>query len=218
MNKQKNTSIAGNTLMLVMVIVLAILTVIFGGLAIWSYTNYQAARTDVNGQIDKAVLEARNEQIEKDEKKFAEREKEPKRDFVGPDDYGRLTFKYPKTWSSYVATDVTRGGNFEAYLHPVSVPMVRDTERFALRVKIENRDYDQVLNTYLGLVNKGDLRSSATTSQGNTGTRYDGNFTKDIRGSAVVYKLRDKTITVRTDAETFKPDFEEIIKTINYNQ
>jgi hypothetical protein len=66
-------------------------------------------------------------------------------------------------------------------------------------------------------VKKGDLRSSATSANGNNGTRLDGSFTKDIRGSAVIYKIRDKTLTIRTDADTFKPDFENIIKTINFN-
>ena len=52
---------------------------------------------------------------------------------------------------------------------------------------------------------------------GNTGTRLDGNFSKNIRGAAVIYKVRDKTATVRTDAnETFKADFNKIIQTINF--
>jgi hypothetical protein len=67
-------------------------------------------------------------------------------------------------------------------------------------------------------VKKGSLRSSATSANGNNGTRLDGNFTKDIRGSAVIYKIRDKTVTIQTDADTFKPDFENIIKTLNFNQ
>jgi hypothetical protein len=208
----------GNTLMLVMVVVLALLTVTFGGLAIYLNTQYQAKSTDVNGQIERAVLEGKNEQQEEDDKKFADREKEPNKQFIGPDDYGRLTFSYPKTWSAYVDTDVSRGGKYEAYLNPGVVPPVTSKEQFALRVLIEEKDYDKVVDQYASLVKKGDLRNSSTSSEGNIGTRLDGNFNKDIRGSAVIYKLRDKTITLRTDADTFKPDFENIIKTISFNQ
>jgi hypothetical protein len=208
----------GVSLILVMVIILAVTTVIFGGLAIWAYTQYQAKSTDVNGQIKVAVVEAEKVQQEADEKKFAEREKEPNRDFVGPDDYGRVTFKYPKTWSVYVASDPTRGGKYEAYLHPITVPKTSETEQFALRVLVEERDYDQVIESYKSKVNSGDLASSSTTSQGNVGTRFDGNFSQNIRGSAVVYKIRDKTLTLRTDANTFKPDFENIIKSVSFNQ
>lgn len=208
----------GVSLLLVMVIILAVTTVVFGGLSIWAYTQYQSKSTDVNGQIKVAVVEAEKAQQEVDEKKFSEREKEPNRDFVGPDDYGRVAFKYPKTWSAYIASDPTKGGKYEAYLHPITVPKISATEQFALRVTIEDRDYDQVLESYKAKVNSGDLASSSTTSQGNIGTRFDGNFSTNIRGSAVVYKVRDKTLTLRTDANTFKPDFENIIKTVSFSQ
>ncbi len=208
----------GVSLLLIMVIILAFTTIIFGGLSIWAYSQYQARNTDVAGQIKLATVDAEKKQQEVDEKKFAEREKEPRLDFAAPDDYGRVAFKYPKTWSVYVATDPTRGGTYEAYLHPKQVPMVSADEQFALRVRIENRDYDQILETYKSKVNSGDLASSTTTSQGETGTRFDGNFNNKIRGSAVVFKVRDKTLTLRTDANTFKPDFEEIIKSVTFNQ
>jgi hypothetical protein len=214
----KQTQQQGNTLMLVMVVVLALLTVTFGGLAIYLNSQYQSKSTDVNGQIERAVLVGKNEQQEEDDKKFAEREKEPNEPFVGPDNYGRLTFMYPKTWSVYVDTDVSRGGKYEAYLHPRVVPPVSSKEQFALRVLIEEKDFDKVVDQYASLVKKGDLRSSTTSSEGHTGTRLDGNFNKDIRGSAVIYQLRDKTITVRTDADSFKGDFEDIVKTISFNQ
>ncbi|KKW01213.1 MAG: hypothetical protein UY35_C0033G0006 [Candidatus Saccharibacteria bacterium GW2011_GWC2_48_9] len=209
---------AGISLPIVMVVILALTTIVFGGLAIWAYTEYQRSSTDVNSQVRIAVVEAQKEQQEDDEEKFAQREKEPNLDFTTPDDYGRVTFKYPKNWSVYVATDPTRGGKYEAYLHPKEVPMVKTNEQFALRVLIEDRDYDQVTDSYKSKVNSGDLAYSTTNSQGNIGARYDGNFSQNIRGAAVAYKVRDKTLTLRTDADTFKPDFEAIIKTISFNQ
>lgn len=202
---------------MIAIIGLILLVLVAGGLAIWAYFAYNEQKTDVDGRVGLAVAEAKKEQSDDDEKKFAEREKEPNRQFVGPDDYGRLTFDYPKTWSVYVAHDVSRGGTYEAYLNPVTVPPVSPTQQFALRVTVEERDYDQVVKSYEALVKKGDLRTTATSANGNNGTRLDGNFTKDIRGSAVVYKIRDKTVTLRTDADTFKPDFENVIKTINFN-
>lgn len=204
--------------MLIMVIILSAATIIFGGLSIWAYTAYQGASNDVEGQIKVAVLEAKAEQQSELEQDFRKKENEPNREFVGPDDYGRVSFKYPKTWSVYVATDPTKGGKYEAYLHPVTVPRISSTEQFALRVTIEEQDYDRVIDSYRSKVNSGDLRSSVTQSEGYEGTRYDGNFTQNIRGSAVVYKIRDKTLTLRTDANTFTPDFDSIISTIKFNQ
>lgn len=202
---------------LITIIGLVVLVLALGGLAIWSYLAYSEQKTNVDNKISLAVAEAKNQQATADEEKFAQREREPNRQFVGPDDYGRLVFDYPKTWSVYVAKDVSRGGNYEAYLNPITVPPVSQTQQVALRVTIEERDYDQVVSSYEALVKKGDLRSSAVSANGNNGTRLDGSFSKDIRGAAVIFKVRDKTVTLRTDADTFKPDFENIIKTINFN-
>lgn len=213
--KNENGAVSGS---LIAIIVLGILFLAAGSAAIWAYSNYTEQKTNVDGKIDLAVAEARKEQSDIESAKFAEREKEPNRQFVGPDDYGRLTFSYPKTWSVYVAKDVTEGGDYLAYLNPVTVPPVSDKQQFSLRVTIEQSDYDKVIGTYKTRVDKGDLRSGVFSANGNSGARFDGNFTKDIRGSAVVMKVRDKTVTLRTDADTFKPDFDAIIKTINFNQ
>jgi len=199
-------------------IVSAVFLLTFIGLSIWLYINYSEQKTNVNTKIDAAVAIAKKDQADIDETKFAQREKEPLRAFVGPDDYGRVTFDYPKTWSIYVNKDVSKGGTYEAYLNPITVPPVSLTQQFALRVTIEEKDYDKVISTYESLVKKGDLKSSSVAVDGVNGTRLDGNFTKDIRGSAVIFKIRDKTLTIRTDANTFAPDFNTLITTIKFNQ
>ena len=216
MNRRRHEQggVSGSTLAIIGLIILVLGA---GSAAIWAYVNYNEQKTNVDGKIDLAVAEAKKEQSDVDEAKFAEREKEPNRQFVGPDDYGRLTFMYPKTWSVYVARDVSKGGSYESYLNPVTVPPVSNTQQFSLRVLVEEKDYDQVVKSYENDVEKGELRSSVTSANGHNGTRLDGNFTKDIRGSAVIYKIRDKTLTIRTDADTFKPDFEKIITTIDFN-
>lgn len=203
---------------LVAIVALIFLFIIAGSLAIWAYLQYNEARTNVDGKVDVAIAEAKKEQADADERKFSQREKEPNRQFVGPDDYGRVTFDYPKTWSVYEAKDVSKnGGVYEAYLNPVKVPPVSATQQFALRVIIEQEDYAEILKTYQSKIKDGKLRSSSFSANGNDGTRIDGSFTDEIRGSAVVFKIRDKTLTVRTDANTFKPDFDTLIKTLNFN-
>ncbi len=213
-NKHEQGLISGS---LVAIIGLSVLALAAGTTAIWAYLSYNEQKTNVDGKVSLAVAEAKKAQSDTDEAKFAEREKEPLRQFVGPDDYGRLVFNYPKTWSAFVAADTSQGGTFTAYLNPIVVPPVSSTQQFALRVTIEQKDYDQVVQSYQALVKKGDLRNTPTSANGNNGTRFDGSFSKDIRGAAVIYKIRDKTVTLRTDADTFKPDFENLIKTINFN-
>ncbi|TAL14859.1 hypothetical protein EPN95_01375 [Patescibacteria group bacterium] len=190
------------------------------GFAIWSFVNYTEQKTNVDGKIDDAVAVAKKAQADSDEAKFAARDKEPNREFVGPDDYGQLRFNYPKTWSVYINKDAsTTGGTYEAYLNPVSVPAVSSTQQYALRVTIEQQDYNTVITSYNTLVKTGALHSSAVVAaNGVNGTRLDGNFTKDIRGAAVIFKIRDKTVTLRTDANTFLGDFNALIATIKFNQ
>lgn len=201
-------------------IIIGLVVVILGisGVAIWSYLKYQEARDDVDGQIAVAVAAAKKEQAEEDELKIQAARENPYVQFVGPADYGRVTFNYPRNWSAYVHKDASKGGNFEAYLNPITVPPVSINERYALRVVIEDKDYESVLSSYERLVDKGDLKTSNITINGYNGTRIDGAFSKDIRGSAVLFKIRDKTLTIRSDANTFKKYFDEIIKTIEFNQ
>lgn len=200
-------------------IIFIITTLIAAGFGAWAYINYLDQKSNVDGKISTAVAEAVKSQADEDAANFLEKEKQPNRQFAGPDDYGHLTFDYPKTWSVYVSKDASTGGTFEAYLHPAVVPPLSISERYALRVSIEEQDYDKVVGGYTTLVSRGDLKSSTfKIDETNSGTRLDGNFTKDIRGSAVIFKIRDKTVTLQSDAETFRADFDALIKTIAFNK
>lgn len=209
--KQLNMTLIG-------LIIVSILFIVAGSLAIWAYVNYDKERSNVESRMATAASEAKKEQSDSDEKKFAEREKEPNYQFVSPDDFGRVVFSYPKTWSTYEEYDVTKSQLYEAYLHPKVVPTVKPDNKFALRLRIETANYDDILKPYEKLIEKGELKSTPFSANGNAGTRLDGNFDKNLRGAAVFLKVRDKTLTVRTDSPLFLPDFENIIKTIDYNK
>lgn len=193
-------------------------TLAAGGVAVWAYLNYMDQKNHVDSITDQAVAVAVKEAEDKAAAEFLEKEKQPNRQFVGPVDYGRLSFDYPKTWNVYVAKDANSGGTFEAYFSAEPVPPISAIEKYALRVTIEERDYDKVIDSYRTLVSRGDLKSSSVKADEQNGTRLDGAFTKDIHGSAVIFKIRDKTVTIRTDAETLKPDFDALIKTITFNK
>ncbi len=202
------------------IIALIILVIAFGSFGIWSYLNYVEQKKDVDGKIADAEEKAKLLQSTADEEKFAKREKEPLRQFVGPADYGRLTFDYPKTWSAYQATDVSKGGGitYEAYLNPILVPPTYETNKIALRVKIEQKTYDQVLASYDKQIQKGELKTSIYNDGVHTGTTMIGNFTKDTISTTVFLKMRDRTLTLRTDGDVFKDDFAAILKTVKFNE
>ncbi len=199
-------------------IILIIVTAGLIALSVWIYFNYNDQKTNVDSKIDAAVSIAKKDQVNLDNIKRTESEKLPNRQFVGPNDYGRVTFDYPKTWSVYINKDATNGGTYEAYLNPVTVPPVSLSQQYALRVVIDQQDIDKAIASYDTAVKKGDLKSYSVSANGNMGTRLDGVFSKDIRGSVVLFKIRDKTLTIRTDATTFKDDFNKLISTIKYTK
>ena len=206
-------------LWIILTFVFIFTTLAGAGLGVWALLNYYEQKATVDSQVTSAVAEAVKHEQDVAAKHLLEVENTPNRAFGGPSDYGNLSFDYSKLWSVYVAKDASKGGNFEAYLNPKTVPPVTAAERFALRVLIEEKDYDQVISSYNSLVTKGDLQASTyKIDETTSGTRLDGNFTKDIRGSAVIFKIRDKTVTLRSDAETFKEYFEALIKTVKFDK
>ncbi|MDO4781200.1 MAG: hypothetical protein Q4A34_02320 [Candidatus Saccharibacteria bacterium] len=197
----------------------AVLFIIAAALAIWMYMAFSEAKANVDTKVQLAKAEAKREQAEADQKEFDERYKNPRIEFVGPSEYGRVSFMYPKIWSVYVDKDGTDRGDYRAYLHPSTVPPVGNrASRFALRLEILNKDFDKVLKGYESLLKKGDVTSSSVEFNGNASTRLDGAFSKELRGSVVLMKVRDKTIRFSTDADTFKPDFKTVLDTVKFVQ
>lgn len=206
MNKNEAGAVIGA---LILNVVLTLLVLIFGSVMIWALVNYNDAKNNVDAKVEVATAEAKKVQAEEDEKKFAEREKQPLRPFISPDDLGGVTFNYPKTWSAFI--EKSGNGSFEAFLHPGVVHPPSARQPYALRVSIETRPYDQVLNTYSAMVKRGDLRSTPVTVNGFSGNRLDGKFSKDVNGAMVIFKVRDKTLRVYTETQAYLNDFNTII-------
>jgi hypothetical protein len=205
--------------LLLSVIVLAVLAA--AGLvgSVVFFLDYNQQKTNVDTKIQAQVAQAQKAQADSDEAKFNERDKEPFRQFVGPDDYGRLSFDYPKTWSVYIYKDVVNPGDtYQAYLNPVSVPAISSSNIYALVVTIQTADFDSILASYNSLVKTGALQSSTVTIGSTAATRLDGAFTSTLHGSMVIFKIRDKTVTLQSEATTFTPDFNSIVSSIKFNQ
>lgn len=209
------------------IVALSILVIVFGSFGIWSYMNYTDQKTNVDQKVDTATASAVLKNSQSLEAKFEAREKEPMRQFSGPSDYGSLTFDYPKTWSAYQATDISSGGGvtYAAYLNPVVVPPVtnaidtkKDSIKFAIRVSIVQATYDQSVDSYQLLVKKGALQSSVYNDGSHTGTKFVGNFSDSIYGTAVLIKMRDRTLTIRTDGDVFQNDYDALLKTVKFNE
>lgn len=204
--------------MVVALIFTSSLSVTFIGLFVWANMQYREANTDLDRKISEAKVEATQETTERLEKNYSELEKEPRKRFAGPIDYGALSFRYPKTWSVYVAKDASRGGDFEAYLNPDYISPISSENLNALRVKIQNKPFEVVAKEYNNYLKQGKIKLSVQTINTETANIYTGQIDQKIVGEVAVFKLRDKTVILQTDANVFIPEFREILKTIEFNR
>ena len=199
-------------------IVVSLLAVLFLGLYIWMTLKWSEASTNVQGKIDVAVAEAKNQLQAKLENEFAEKEQYPFLTFSGPADFGSLTFEYPKNWSVYIPDDASRGGEFNAYLNPGQVNVVSDTTIMALRVSIRTEQIDSVLEDYNRKVQDGEMTVASKVVNKVNVNVFTGKLDNDYQGIVCIFKIRDKTAILRTDSSNvFRENFEKILSTIRFN-
>lgn len=204
----------------IVIIIVSLIAVTFIGLFIWMYVQYSTAEDDIEERIAVKVADAEVEKATEMELEFAEREKDPYRDFVGPADYGQLSFKYPKTWSVYVEEDAASGGDYSAYFNPIQVNTVaRDTIN-ALRVTIRDKSFEDVAAEYQRYMDRkdSDLAVESVTVAGAAANRYTGTIPDtDLSGVIVIFRIRDKTVILQTDSMLFVEDFDRLLTTIQFN-
>lgn len=216
---ERGSGLAG-LLKTIAIVILALISATFIGLFIWMTIQYNEASTDVNGQIKTAVDAAVDDNTMALELEFAEREKDPYREFTGPADYGELSFKYPKTWSLYVAADAANGGNYQAYFNPIEVSAVSATNINALRLIIFDIAFDNVVADYQKFLEQRDsqLSMQSVVVAGVSANRYTGTIPNtQLSGIIVIFRIRDKTVLLQTDSLFFEADFNRLLDTIKFN-
>lgn len=192
-------------------VVLTVLVLGVGGFAVWAYMGYQDNKNNVDAKVELAVKDARTQQKKEDDAAFAEQEKLPTRQLVGPDELGSVTLDYPKTWSVYVGSNGGATPTYESYLYPGAVPPTNSGTPNALRVSVLNASYESTLQQMDQFLKTGDLKASTITLNGVTGVRMDGKLSVNTQGSMVIFKVRDKTLKVFTESDTFRGDFDKIV-------
>lgn len=215
----KQSSVNKTTLFMVLAIIGGLVAVTFIALFIWMYSQWSTAKEDVDSQIDAAVATAVNEKAEEMENQFTEREKSPYNTFAGPIDYGELAFEYPKTWSVYEAKDAANGGDYEAYLNPDKVYPTGTSTINALRVIIADQSYDNYIKQYEQNVKNGKLTVSVRPINGENANLYTGEQPSGkLQGIAAIFRIRDKTAVIQTDAMLFEEDYLRVLDSVRFNQ
>ncbi len=206
---------------LIIMIFLGLLALVFLVLYFMKMKDYNEVKSDIDGQIAVAVAEAVDANTIKLENEFLEREKNPFLSFTGPEDYGEVSFKYPKTWSVYVPAPATKGGTYKAYFDPYQIDPIDDSSSiYALRLTISTKSFESVVSEYnSAMKKKGANLTMETFYIGDTvANRYTGTIPgTSFNGYIVIFKIRDKTVVLRTDSYLFEDDFNKLIESITFN-
>lgn len=213
-NEKKDRSGLIKTICLIFV---SLIAVTFIGLFIFMYINWTNASTDVEGQVDKAVADAEYKLRSELEAEFEEKEKYPLKTFTGPSDFGSLTFEYPKTWSLYVPDDASRAGDYHAYFNPQQVNVVNEQTVMALRVSIVNTLTDEVKRKYESKIEDNKMTVKQKVVNNANVDIYTGELEAEHQGIVCVFKIRDKTAVIQTDAMIFEQDFYNLLEKVKFN-
>jgi hypothetical protein len=199
---------------LIIVIVLFLGAASFG---VWAFMGRQDYKTNSDAKSTKAVATAEKVLSAKKDAEFAEKEKSPVKTYTGPTADGTLKLDYPKTWAAYVIEkDASPGVN--GYMFPNYVPDVSSKGfLFALRIQVSDIAYDKVLKNFDVPIKIGKVTATAyqpAKVAGVIGTRFTGAVVpgdSQKQGVMVVLPLRDKTIQIWTEGDSFRGDFDTIV-------
>jgi len=201
-----------NALLIPLIIasVLLLGAVIFGA---WAFSG----RSDYKNHSDLKAAAAASVAVKQtqvaDAKKYAEEAKNPLKKFVGPSQYGSVTAMYPKTWSGYVISNQSNPLN--AYFQPDVVPVISaQSNAYALRIQVVAQTYSNMLQSYQTLVSTKKVTVapfSFAKVPSVVGSRIDGQISVDDQGTVIIVPLRNMSLVVSTESQTFEPDFNNLV-------
>ncbi len=196
--------------------VLAVIAIAFGTLALLKISDYNKLSQDFDTKLSKSVTEKVDSELTKIEAEYNTKYNQPYNEFVGPEDYGRVTFKYPRTWSVYVASDVNSDKNYMVYFNPDKVLPTGKKNVYALTFEIVSDSYENTTAKYSN--SKNNMRAESLTISGSPAIYYTGVLPgTTFEGAVVVLKNRDKAVVFKTYDAAFIPAFNELIESITFN-
>ena len=196
-------------------IVITLLFFSSAGFGVWAFAGRQDYKDNTDAKIASAVTVAQQAESTVKDRQFAEIEKQPLRTYTGPQAFGSLLVKYPKTWSAYVDDTGTGNAQIDAYFNPGTVPaLTAQNSLFALRVQVIAQSYSSTVDS----IRESQQGTGAVVTPfalakvpNIIGVRVDGNFKEQKNGSLIILPLRDKTIEISTESSDFLADFNKNI-------
>jgi hypothetical protein len=201
--------------LLISFIITIILFVGAAGGFVWAFMERGTYKDHSDKKAAEAVTKANKELSDAKDKEFAEKEKNPLKEYKTPAVYGSVSVLYPKTWSAYVAEMPNVPATpIDGYFHPNFVPGLATNTAYALRVEVLGKEYAKALKEFDNDVKAGRVKVAAYQAPKVptvTGSRIDGEIQKDQKGTVILLPLRDKTISISTHSPQFANDFNSIV-------
>ena len=202
----------------VLMLPLVILLVLFLGataFGFWAYAGREDYKSNTEQKIAVAVSKAQEQTQADDAAKYAEEAKQPYDTYIGPAAFGNVTVKYPRTWSAYVVENANGGSAVNAYFQPNIVPSVQDVNSsYALRVELVQQRYDQVIATFNSAVQSKKVTVTPyklANVPSVVGARIEGQIKSNKQGTMIVLPLRNLTLEIWTESNSFKADLDNVI-------
>jgi hypothetical protein len=177
----------------------------------WANSGRADYKNNADQKITAAVTVAKQQQLDTDNQAFALAEKQPLTTYDGPEAYGSLVIKYPKTWSSYVDSSGTGSSLVNGYFDPGTVPSISaQGSVFALRVQVVSQPYSQALQAFQGAqqanqVTINPYKLPAVPSV--IGVEISGIVSNNTSGTMVLLPLRSNTLEIWTQGTQYLSDF-----------
>jgi len=209
----------GATIALVVCIILLVAALGFGG---WAFSSRQDYKNNVDSKVNDAVTAAKSAQQKADQAKENEDLKSPLLTYNGPEPYGSVVLKYPRSWSAYISdknTDNSNGTPVDGYFDPAIVPLISDSSSvFSLRIQVLNQNYSDVVQSYNDVLSSGQATFSAFSLKSVpsvVGGRIKGTV-NNVEGTnkpvdMVILPVRSSTLVVWTEGSQFENDFNNYI-------
>lgn len=202
-----------NTLLIPFILV-AMTLLTAAGFGIWAYLGRQDYKTNVDKKIATAVEIAKRQTSSAKDNEFVQREKQPLKSYKGPEAYGSITVKYPKTWSAYIIEGGNSTNLVDGYFNPGFVPGVQNSSVYALRIQVVPGSYAAELDRFESQTESGKVKVAPfkfPKVPSIVGARINGEIVIGKQGSMIMVPLRDKTLKVYTEASQFVDDFNKLI-------
>lgn len=212
--RMQNETGAINVLLLPLIMSLLILVgvAVFG---VWAFGERQDYKNNVDEKIAVAVEKAKTEEAKVKDAQFAEESKNPLKTYKGPSAYGSVVVKYPKTWSGYVVENSQSDPYVDGYFAKGVVPDVQaDSSTFPLRLQVSSTSYSETLTNFESQAQEGSVRVKPYALKkvpSVVGSFVSGAISENKKGYMVILPLRNTTLEIWTESDSYKSDFDKII-------